>query len=155
MDILKVIKGRTKIDVDYLILRLEKELNIVEDNRELIINSLYDTMIIILDRTHQPKVPSGLFTTWLRMTKDYWYLNGFNKLAKNKNENNPEEEKEELNSVTIEEIKIGDTTTKFADETNTVEINGVKYKTGTVEYSEDVLVEKYKKDLYRHRKMRW
>ena len=155
MDTLRIIKGRTKIDIDYLISRLKKELNIAEDDYELIINSLYDTMIIILDKTHQPKVPNGLFTTWIRMTKDYWYLNGFNKLIKNNNENNPEEGKNEVNSAIIEEVKIGDTTTKFANETNSVEINGVKYKTGTIEYSEDVLVEKYKKDLYRHRKMRW
>ena len=49
----------------------------------------------------------------------------------------------------------GDTTTTFADTSSQVEINGIIYSTGTVEYSEDGLIEKYKKDLYRHRKMRW
>ena len=151
MNILETLKNRTQIDIEYMIKRLKKE--IPSEDEELILDSLYDTMIIILDITHQPKVPSGLFTTWLRMTKDYWDLNGFNKIAEKNNEDTSEGEK--IDEISVEEIKIGDTTTKFADETNSIEINGAKYKTGTVEYSEDALVERYKEDLYRHRKLRW
>ena len=55
----------------------------------------------------------------------------------------------------IKSIAVGDTTTTFADTQNQVEINGVTYSTGTINFDTDILVEKYKKDLYRHRKMRW
>lgn len=108
-------------------------------------------MIIILDVTHQPKVPSELYTTWLRMTKDYWYLNGFDKL--NKSEGETEDKSKEKRE--IQSISIGDTKTTFVDKSSQISINGVTYSTGTINYSEDALIEKYKKDLYRHRKMRW
>lgn len=57
-------------------------------------------------------------------------------------------------NMKVKSIQEGDTTVDFADATS-VNINGIIYNTGTLEFSEDVLVEKYKKDLYRHRKMRW
>ena len=71
MSMLDNIKNRTLIDVDFLIKRLAKELklfdkdkNVSEDAKDQIICSLYDTLIIILDTTHQDKVPEGLYTTW-------------------------------------------------------------------------------------------
>lgn len=152
MSILEKLKNRTKIDVDKLIERLKKELS-TKDN-EQIEYSLYDTLVIILDVTHQPKVPEGLYTTWLRMTKDYWYLNGFDKIVSSEGtEGETEDKKTEQGQ--IKSIAIGDTTTTFVDQSSQVEINGIRYNTGTVEFSEDALIEKYKKDLYRHRKMRW
>ena len=69
--------------------------------------------------------------------------------------NTSEEEGNSKSNVKVKSLQIGDTTTTFADTTSQVEINGITYSTGTVEYSEDGLIEKYKKDLYRHRKMRW
>ena len=75
MEVAEKLKNRTNIDVDQLIERLSKELSSKDTSQ--IEYALYDTLIIILDVTHQPKVPSELYTTWLRMTKDYWYLNGF------------------------------------------------------------------------------
>ena len=57
-------------------------------------------------------------------------------------------------NMKVKSIQEGDTTVDFADATS-VNINGIIYNTGTLEFSEDALVEKYKKDLYRHRKMRW
>lgn len=152
MSILEKLKNRTKIDVDKLIERLKKELS-TKDN-EQIEYSLYDTLVIILDVTHQPKVPEGLYTTWLRMTKDYWYLNGFDKIVSGEGaEGETQDKKTEQGQ--IKSIAIGDTTTTFVDQSSQVEINGIRYNTGTVEFSEDALIEKYKKDLYRHRKMRW
>ena len=79
MTVLEKIKNRTKIDVDLLKKRLIKELKInekIDDAVEQLEYALFDILVIILDTTHQPKVPDGLYTTWLRMTKDYWYLNG-------------------------------------------------------------------------------
>ena len=87
MDILEKIKNRTTIDMSMFIKRLSKEISIdtIEDEKkkesaqEQLIYSIYDTMIIILDITHQAKVIEALYTTWLRMTKDYWYLNKYDK----------------------------------------------------------------------------
>lgn len=153
MSVIEKIKSKTsKIDVELLKKRILKELNVKEDDKGGVAQveySLLDTLVIILDTIHQSKIPDGLYTTWLRMTKDYWYLNGYNKLTKSASE---EETKSDLK---IKSMQIGDTTTSFVDQTSQVEINGIVYNTGTVNYSEDGLIEKYKKDLYRHRKMRW
>ena len=89
MEVVEKLKNRTNIDVDQLIERLSKELSSKDTSQ--IENALYDTLVIILDVTHQPKVPSGLYTTWLRMTKDYWYLNGFDKLNKSEGETEAED----------------------------------------------------------------
>lgn len=155
MSVLEKIKSKTnKIDVESLKKRILKELNIKEDNNNGVLQveySLLDTLVIILDTIHQPKIPDGLYTTWLRMTKDYWYLNGYDKLFNDTSE----EEGNSKSNVKVKSLQIGDTTTTFADTNSQVEINGITYSTGTVEYSEDGLIEKYKKDLYRHRKMRW
>lgn len=84
------------------------------------------------------------------MTKDYWYLNGYdNQFVKNIDVNSSSDM-----NMKVKSIQEGDTTVDFADATS-VNINGIIYNTGTLEFSEDALVEKYKKDLYRHRKMRW
>ena len=149
MEVVEKLKNRTNIDVDQLIERLSKELSSKDTSQ--IEYALYDTLIIILDVTHQQKVPSELYTTWLRMTKDYWYLNGFDKL--NKSEGETEDKSKEKRE--IQSISIGDTKTTFVDKSSQISINGVTYSTGTINYSEDALIEKYKKDLYRHRKMRW
>ena len=155
MSVLEKIKKRTNnIDVESLKKRLIKELKLKEDNADTTAQveySLLDTLVIILDTIHQEKIPDGLYTTWLRMIKDYWYLNGYDKLFNDTSE----EEGNSKSNVKVKSLQIGDTTTTFADTNSQVEINGITYSTGTVEYSEDGLIEKYKKDLYRHRKMRW
>lgn len=149
MEVREKLKNRTNIDVDQLIERLCKELSSKDTSQ--VEYALYDTLVIILDVTHQAKVPSGLYTTWIRMTKDYWYLNGFDKLNKTDGEAGSEaQEKREIQSISI-----GDTKTTFADKSSQININGVTYTAGSIDYSEDALIEKYKKDLYRHRKMRW
>lgn len=159
MDILEKIKNRTKIDINVFIERLSKELSIntISDKdkkasaEEQLLYSVYDVMIIILDVTHQPKVPEGLYTTWLRMIKDYWYLNKYDKQFVS----NTETSAESNSNIKIKSIQEGDTTTTFADTSSQIDINGTTYNTGTIDFSDDILIEKYKKDLYRHRKMRW
>lgn len=159
MDILEKIKNRTKIDINVFIERLSKELSIntISDKdkkasaEEQLLYSVYDVMIIILDVTHQPKVPEGLYTTWLRMIKDYWYLNKYDKQFVS----NTETSAESNSNIKIKSIQEGDTTTTFADTSSQIDINGTTYNTGTIDFSDDILLEKYKKDLYRHRKMRW
>ena len=136
MSVLEKIKSKTnKIDVESLKKRILKELNIKEDNQDGVAQveySLLDTLVIILDTTHQSKI-----------------LNGYDKLFASKSEENSK------SNVKVKSVQIGDTTTTFVDKASQVEINGIVYNTGTVNYSEDGLIEKYKKDLYRHRKMRW
>ena len=87
MNILDKIKGRTNIDVDIFVERLKKDFNIDkienEEKKEIandeMLNSIYEVLILILDKIHQSKVPVGLYTTWLQMVRDYWYLNKYDK----------------------------------------------------------------------------
>lgn len=156
---LRKIQNKTNIDMSMFINRLERELSISkitsEENKKIasdqLLYAIYDTMIIILDVIHQEKVPEGLYTTWIRMIKDYWYLNKYDKQF-------VEESNASIDTnsnIRVKSIQVGDTTTTFADTSSQIDINGTTYNTGTVDFDEDILVEKYKKDLYRHRKMRW
>lgn len=156
---LEEIYNKTNIDMTAFIKRLEIELSINrikdEEKKKIasaqLVCSIYDTMIIILGKTHQEKILNELYTTWLRMTKDYWYLNKYDKLfVKNIDINS-----DENSNLKIKSIQVGDTTTTFADTSSQIEINGTTYNTGTVDFDEDILVEKYKKALYENRRMRW
>lgn len=158
MNILNEIKSRTEINMGLFVERLQNELKItnIQDEakrnaaKEQLLYSISDTMCIILDTTHLSSIPKSLYATWIRMTKDYWYLNGYdNQFVKNIDVNFSSDM-----NMKVKSIQEGDTTVDFADATS-VNINGIIYNTGTLEFSEDALVEKYKKDLYRHRKMRW
>lgn len=156
---LEEIYNKTNIDMTAFIKRLEIELSIngIEDAEKKkiasaqLVCSIYDTMIIILGKTHQEKILNELYTTWLRMTKDYWYLNKYDKLFVK----NIDISSDENSNLKIKSIQVGDTTTTFADTSSQIEINGTTYNTGTVDFDEDILVEKYKKDLYENRRMRW
>lgn len=152
MNILEKIKNKSTIDIDSLLDRLKKELNIKNKYSEQLQYALLDTLNIILNHTHLNKVEDELYTLLYRMTKDYWFLNKYDKLIKEKDldKNNSVEEQSSIKSITV-----GDTTTTFYDETSKVEINGVKYDAGTIDFSEDAFVEKYKRELYKHRVMRW
>ena len=161
MSMLDNIKNRTLIDVDFLIKRLAKELklfdkdkNVSEDAKDQIICSLYDTLIIILDTTHQDKIPDGLYTTWLNMTKDYWYLNKYDTLFQNNESSETESGNSNSNKKTIKSIQVGDTTTTFTDKSSQIDINGTTYNTGTINFDENILKEKYKSALHRHRRFR-
>ena len=156
---LEEIYNKTNIDMTAFIKRLEIELSINgikdEEKKKIasaqLVCSIYDTMIIILGKTHQEKILNELYTTWLRMTKDYWYLYKYDKLfVKNIDINS-----DENSNLKIKSIQVGDTTTTFADTSSQIEINGTTYNTGTVDFDEDILVEKYKKALYENRRMRW
>ena len=158
MNILNEIKSRTEINMGLFVERLQNELKItnIQDEakrnaaKEQLLYSISDTMCIILDTTHLSSIPKSLYATWIRMTKDYWYLNGYdNQFVKNIDVNSSSHM-----NMKVKSIQEGDTTVDFADATS-VNINAIIYNTGTLEFSEDALVEKYKKDLYRHRKMRW
>lgn len=166
MTTLEKIKAKvTHIDIDELIKRLKMELKIkeseetTEDAESKISNvdgqifleyAIYDTLLIILDITHLKKVNEKLYSIWINMIKDYWYLNKYDKLIKSSEDDNSDDDDMEVSS-----IKEGDTTVNFSSKSSTININGTKYATGTINFDENILKEKYKKDLYRHRVMRW
>lgn len=149
MNIINEIQSKVTFNIENLIQRLRDDFGIKNKNSEQVNYVLFDTLNIILNTINQRKLPKELYTVWYRMTKDYWDLNRYGKYSNNDNDSSSDENKQ------IKSIAIGDTTTTFADTSNQVKINGITYNTGTIDFSEDALVEKYKKELYKHRKMRW
>ncbi len=149
MNIINEIQSKVTFNIENLIQRLRDDFGIKNKNSEQVNYVLFDTLNIILNTINQRKLPKELYTVWYRMTKDYWDLNGYGKYSNNDNDSSSDENKQ------IKSIAIGDTTTTFADTNTQVKVNGITYSTGTINFSEDALVEKYKKELYKHRKMRW
>lgn len=145
------IKNKTTFDIETLIRRLKNDLGIKNKSSEQILYALLDTANIILNVTNRRKIPKELYSTLYRMTIDYWYVNNYNKLLNNKNK----DEASDSQTQKIKSIAVGDTTTTFADTSSQININGVTYNTGTIEFSDNVLIEKYKIELYKYRKMRW
>lgn len=167
MTTLEKIKSKvTRIDIDELIERLKMELKVLEktetgneentnlnvDSEKLLEYALYDTLLIILDVTHLKKVDDSLYSIWVNMIKDYWYLNKYDMLLKSK-----EESAESENELTgdIKGITQGNEKIEFYEKRSTIEINGTSYNAGTINFDTNILKEKYKSDLYRHRVMRW
>lgn len=152
MNILLELSEMTTIDIGILVERLKKELNVKNKNAEMIHYAIFDVFNIILGITHQGKVNNQMYTIAYRMIVDYWYLNGYDKKVK---ESEKTYEKDNDAKLPIKSIAIGDTTTTFEDTSSKVEINGVHYDTESIDIAEDIIVEKYKKSLYKFRKMRW
>lgn len=149
MNIKKEIQKKVAFDIEDLIVRLKDDFGIKNKNIDKVEETLFDTLNIILNTIHQRKLPKELYTVWYRMTKDYWDLNGYSKYSNNEDDQSSDSNKQ------IKSITVGDTTTTFADNSTQVKINGVTYNTGTVDFDDDILVKKYKKELYNFRKLRW
>lgn len=167
MTTLEKIKSKvTRIDIDELIERLKIELRIPEktkteneeetssnvDSEKLLEYALYDTLLIILDVTHLKKVDDSLYSIWVNMIKDYWYLNKYDELVK---ESETTGESETDTTGDVKSIAQGNEKIEFYEKGSTVEINGTRYNAGTINFDTNLLREKYKSDLYRHRVMRW
>ena len=149
MSELEILKNKLEddINIDNLIKRLEQELNIEKENLYQIV---LDTIILILDYTNQEKIKFLQSTTLINMIKDYYYLKGYDKL------NNKEDEESKDNSnIKVKSISIGDTSTTFIDTQSQININGITYNTGTIEFDKNILIEKYAEELNRYRKIRW
>lgn len=154
MKIIEEIKNKSSFDVISLVDRLAKEFRIEDDeSKEQIHYALFDTLNIILNTINQRKITKELYSIWYEMTKDYWYLNKYDEFVKTNN--NYTNKQLESDNKKIKSITVGDTTTTFCDVTSQININGTTYNTGTIEFSENVLLEKYKNQLYKFRKMRW
>ena len=162
MTTLEKIKSKvTHIDVKELKKRLEIELKITRnkdtssDNADTLLEyALYDTLLIILDVTHLKKIDENLYSIWINMIKDYWYLNKYDQLIKSL-EVSESSETDEDDLLEVSSIKTGDTQVNFTSKSSSININGTKYSTGTVDFVKNILREKYKNDLYQHRKFRW
>lgn len=146
------------IELDEIMERLKIELNIEgneninqETAKKLLEFAIYSSILIILDITHQKYIDECLYSILIDMTKDYWALNKYDKKCSNTEE---DEDGDDNNSV-VTSIKEGDTQVNFSEKTNTTSINGITYSTGTINFNENILREKYKKSLYSHRKLRW
>ena len=160
MTTLEKIKSKiTHIDIDELKERLNLELKLnqlTSDEQKQLADkflnfAIQSALLLMLDVTHLKKIDDSLYGTLIDMTKDYWSLNKYDKLIKaSENDENTEDDDLEVSS-----IKEGDTQVNFSSKSSTININGTKYSTGTINFDENIIREKYKNDLYRHRKFRW
>ncbi len=158
MAILDKIKGQSRINVNEVIDILKSQLKITEDTLEKLHYSLYATLQLILNKTNRNYIIEDMFTLWVDMTKDYWFLNGYDKTY-NSSEDEEQTDKQDDEGLKVKRIERGDTNIEFRDSNNETTINGVTYKTGTIEYDDDLLLNKYLKRLYKFRllgnKRRW
>lgn len=146
MAILDKIKKQSRINVNEVIDILKSELKVTDDRLEKLHYSLYATLQLILNKTNRIYIIEDMFTLWVDMTIDYWRLNRYDKI--NNFLETDEQNDEELK---IKSIERGDTKIDFRDSNNETTINGVTYKTGTIEYDDDLLINKYMKRLYKFR----
>ena len=150
MAILEKIKRQSRIDVDEVKKILTEEFSMNDSGKTQLDFALYSTLQLILNTTNREYLIEDMFSIWVNMTKDYWCLNGYDKKYNSSNNTNVEEQNEN-SKLQIKSIKRGDTETTFMDNSNSININGVQYQTGTIEYDEDILLNKYKRQLYKFR----
>ncbi len=150
MAILEKIKRQSRIDADEVKKILTEEFSMNDSGKTQLDFALYSTLQLILNTTNREYLIEDMFSIWVNMTKDYWCLNGYDKKYNSSNNTNVEEQNEN-SKLQIKSIKRGDTETTFMDNSNSININGVQYQTGTIEYDEDILLNKYKRQLYKFR----
>lgn len=147
MKILEVVKSKLdeSIDVENLTDRLSEELTIKDQD---LYEVILDVIMIMLNYTHQERLEFLQRTTLINMIKDYCDLKGYNRLS--------DEEKDKNNlDMKVKSISVGDTTTTFIDTQSQVNVNGVTYNTGTIEFDKNILIEKYEQELNEYRRIRW
>lgn len=153
MTIIQKMKSQSRINVDEVIERLIKELKVSSDvGKEQLNFALYSTLQLILNTTNRDYLIEDMYSIWVNMTKEYWYLNGYDKQYSSTNGTSTEEQSSNAD-VKIKSIKRGDTETTFMETKNQTTINGVTYQTGTINFDEDALTNKYIKQLYKFRKL--
>lgn len=158
MAILDKIKKQSRINVNEVIDILKSELKVTDDTIEKLHYSLFATLQLILNKTNRIYIIEDMFTLWVDMTKDYWFLNRYDKVH-NSSKDEEQAEQQDDEGLKVKSIERGDTKIDFRDSNNETTINGVTYKTGTIEYDDDILLNKYMKRLYKFRllgnKRRW
>lgn len=158
MAILDKIKKQSRINVNEVIDILKGELKVTDETIEKLHYSLFATLQLILNKTNRIYIIEDMFTLWVDMTKDYWFLNRYDKVH-NSSKDEEQAEQQDDEGLKVKSIERGDTKIDFRDSNNETTINGVTYKTGTIEYDDDMLLNKYMKRLYKFRllgnKRRW
>lgn len=158
MTILDKIKKQSRINVNEVIDILKGELKVTDETIEKLHYSLFATLQLILNKTNRIYIIEDMFTLWVDMTKDYWFLNRYDKVH-NSSKDEEQAEQQDDEGLKVKSIERGDTKIDFRDSNNETTINGVTYKTGTIEYDDDILLNKYMKRLYKFRllgnKRRW
>lgn len=158
MAILDKIKKQSRINVNEVIDILKGELKVTDETIEKLHYSLFATLQLILNKTNRIYIIEDMFTLWVDMTKDYWFLNRYDKVH-NSSKDEEQAEQQDDEGLKVKSIERGDTKIDFRDSNNETTINGVTYKTGTIEYDDDILLNKYMKRLYKFRllgnKRRW
>lgn len=150
-EIKKKVISKLAFKFEYIYERFKKETGCTDE--EIVLNVFLDTAYIITNYIHVNKICIELETTLLEMAKDYYY---FNKYDIKKNENSEGTSNETVTSNTeIKSITRGEEKIEFAENKNITTINGTRYSTGTIEFSDDTLIKKYSNRLNKHRKMRW
>lgn len=150
-EIKKKVISKLAFKFEYIYERFKNETGCA--NEETVLNVFLDTVYIITNYIHVNKICIELETTLLEMAKDYYYLNKYDvNQSKNSEETSNEliDSNDEIKSITRGEEKI-----EFAESQNIIKINGTRYNTGTIEFSDDILIKKYSNRLNKHRKMRW
>lgn len=159
MAIIDKIKSKSRINVNEITTLLKKDLNVDDNGLEDLYYSLYATLQLILNTTNRDYIIEDMFTLWVDMTKDYWFLNRYDKKQSSSSGESEEESQAEDEGLKVKRVERGDTNIEFRDSNNETTINGVTYKTGTIDYDEDMLLNKYLKRLYKFRllgrKRRW
>ena len=159
MAIIDKIKNKSRINVSEITTLLKKDLNVDDNGLEDLYYSLYATLQLILNTTNRDYIIEDMFTLWVDMTKDYWFLNRYDKKQSSSSGESEEESQAEDEGLKVKRVERGDTNIEFRDSNNETTINGVTYKTGTIDYDEDMLLNKYLKRLYKFRllgrKRRW
>lgn len=150
MAILEKIKRQSRVNVDEVKKILIENFSMNDDGKKQLDFALYSTLQLILNTTNREYLIEDMFSIWVNMTKDYWCLNGYD-TKYNSSNNTDIEEQNENSKLQIKSIKRGDTETTFMDNSNLINISGVQYQTGTIEYDEDILLNKYKHQLYKFR----
>jgi len=150
MAILEKIKRQSRVNVDEVKKILIENFSMNDDGKKQLDFALYSTLQLILNTTNREYLIEDMFSIWVNMTKDYWCLNNYD-TKYNSSNNTDIEEQNENSKLQIKSIKRGDTETIFMDNSNSININGVQYQTGTIEYDEDILLNKYKHQLYKFR----
>ena len=134
MSIIEKIKRKSRINIDDVVERLRREFNITdkEEINTRLYDALYETLQLILNTTNRDYIIEDMYSIWVDMTIDYWYLNGFDKKISKLSVDTEQETKSNNANVKIKSIKRGDTETSFSENNNETTINGVTYKTGTI-----------------------
>ena len=81
MSIIEKIKRKSRINIDDVVERLRREFNITdkEEINTRLYDALYETLQLILNTTNRDYIIEDMYSIWVDMTIDYWYLNGFDK----------------------------------------------------------------------------